>query len=229
MSLENLSTIRKNIDERREESRRMIMLASLELFYRKGYQQTTTRDIVVKTGLLNGSIYNRFKSKEDILLSIVKAALEEGLGECAAVLEKESNPLIAAILPGAMEIELSSRSQKIADIIYEAHRLWGAVDIYSDMNIQWFSDYLDRYGIRITDIDDIKLKMCAFLGAIGNICGMYAHGGTGDVRRIIEYMCSYISVLFTIPVFELSATVDRIMDIISENRIRLFEQIMASE
>ena len=54
----------KTMEERREESRRKIMEAAMDLFYYQGYKETTTRDIVKRAGILNGSLYNRFKSKE---------------------------------------------------------------------------------------------------------------------------------------------------------------------
>ena len=57
---------------KREEARKQIMTAALKLFYTKGYENTTTRDIVKETGILNGSLYNRFKSKDDILKELEK-------------------------------------------------------------------------------------------------------------------------------------------------------------
>ena len=64
-----------SVEEKREIARKHIMDASIELFYEKGYAQTTTRDIIAKAGILNGSLYNRFKNKDEILTSLVKEAI----------------------------------------------------------------------------------------------------------------------------------------------------------
>ena len=59
-----------NAEKRRAESRKKILDAAIELFFTKGYESTTTRDIIMKAGILNGSLYNRFKSKDEILYTV---------------------------------------------------------------------------------------------------------------------------------------------------------------
>ena len=53
-----------------EERRTQIMLAAAELFVRHGYAGTSIRDIAERVGLLAGSVYHHFRSKEDILLAV---------------------------------------------------------------------------------------------------------------------------------------------------------------
>lgn len=36
----------------------------MELFYVQGYDKTTTRQIIQKAGILNGSLYHSFTNKE---------------------------------------------------------------------------------------------------------------------------------------------------------------------
>ena len=224
MSAVNPEKPRLTLDEKREMSRRAIMEASAELFYEKGYENTTTRDIVKKTGILNGSLYNRFKSKEEILLSIVTEALQITLDRCEKVLEEEKNPLIAAVLPSALEISLSSRDRKGASLIYEVHKNWAAVDIYVQMNIEWFSKYIEKFGIEFARMEDAEMKMITFLGAIGNICGHYANGGTGDCDKLLRYLVMYMSALTGIPVLNVDDTVKRLNEIIDANSIQFNRQ-----
>jgi len=214
MALKNIENIQSSIEMKREKSRKEIMAASMELFYKKGYQKTTTRDIIKKAGILNGSLYNRFKSKEEILLNIVIDALKTTLDECEKVLEDEKSPIIAAVLPGALEVSASSKDRKTADLIYEVHRLWNAVDEYTKMNIEWFSKYMEKYGVKLSDTKDAELKILTFLGAIGNICGYYANGGTEDCEKIFRYMVMYMSMLLGMPVLDLEKTVKRLIEIV---------------
>jgi len=54
-----------------------------ELFAAKGYHQTTMRDIAGRAGMLPGSIYYHFPSKEDLLVAVY----EEGVARLAARVE----------------------------------------------------------------------------------------------------------------------------------------------
>ena len=217
MTLKEIENIQSSIETKREKSRKEIMAASLELFYEKGYQKTTTRDIIKKAGILNGSLYNRFKSKEEIILSIVIESLKRTLEECEKVLENEKNPLIAAVLPGALEVAISSQDRKSADLIYEVHRIWSAVEEYTKMNIEWFSKYMEKYGISFADTADAELKMYTFLGAIGNICGYYANGGTESCDKIFTYMIMYMGSLLGMPVLDIDRTVGKLKEIVMDS------------
>lgn len=58
----------KSAEERREE----IMDAAAELFSVKGYEETTTTDIMKKVGIAKGTLYYHFASKEEILDAMVE-------------------------------------------------------------------------------------------------------------------------------------------------------------
>ncbi|MEU6379385.1 TetR/AcrR family transcriptional regulator [Streptomyces sp. NPDC046909] len=66
----------------RARSERRLALVSLaaELFAEKGYQSTTVREIADAAGVLSGSLYHHFESKE----SIIDELLSEYLGELLA-------------------------------------------------------------------------------------------------------------------------------------------------
>ena len=209
-------------EERHEKSRQQILEASLELFYDKGFWKTTTRDIVKKAGILNGSLYYRFRSKEEILIEIVSEALVSTLGECEEILEKENNPLIAAVFPGALEVTVSSRDPKAANLLYEVHRIWDAVEEYTEIYMAWFSEHLKKYGTDFADTEGAGLKVLTFLGAVGNLCGYYADGGKEDVDTILRYMISYMSPMLGIPVLEINRTVETLNGILRESGVRLF-------
>jgi len=215
--------IQTSIDIKREKSRRCIMEASLELFYINGYQKTTVRDIVKKAGILNGSLYNRFKSKEEILLNIVTDMLKATLRECEVLLKDEHDTVVAAILPAALEIYISSRSPRAADLMYEVHRLWSTVNEYTKMNIDWMKRYFERHGFTITDAEDAEISYLMLLGSVGNICGYYANGGDIDFRRILRYLLSHVAMEFKIPVFDINSTIDKVISIMERCHITLYE------
>ena len=57
-------------------NRNAILLAARECFREKGYDNSTIRDIVRKTGLATGTFYNYFSSKQDIFAALLTDFLE---------------------------------------------------------------------------------------------------------------------------------------------------------
>lgn len=55
-----------------EERRNEILDAAEELFGSKGYDNTSTNDILMKVGIARGTLYYHFKSKEDILDAMIE-------------------------------------------------------------------------------------------------------------------------------------------------------------
>jgi AcrR family transcriptional regulator len=49
-----------------------ILAAAIDLFYRKGYAETSLQDIAAASGLTKASLYHYINSKEDLLFSIVE-------------------------------------------------------------------------------------------------------------------------------------------------------------
>jgi AcrR family transcriptional regulator len=54
-----------------------IIAAASELFQEKGYTATSMSDIAAKVGLLKGSLYAHFPSKEDILLKVIEEPMNK--------------------------------------------------------------------------------------------------------------------------------------------------------
>ncbi|SFA87394.1 MULTISPECIES: TetR/AcrR family transcriptional regulator [unclassified Bacillus (in: firmicutes)] len=58
-------------DEYKEKKKREILDSALACFAKKGFQAATIDDIVAHSGISKGSIYNYFKSKDEIYLSLM--------------------------------------------------------------------------------------------------------------------------------------------------------------
>ncbi|MBX6770077.1 MAG: TetR/AcrR family transcriptional regulator, partial [Actinomadura rubrobrunea] len=74
--------------ERREH---LIRLAA-DLFAEKGYQATTVRDIAKEAGILSGSLYHHFTSKESIVDEILSGFFDEVMSAYRAVIEEGLDP-----------------------------------------------------------------------------------------------------------------------------------------
>lgn len=69
-----------------------ILEKAAELFSERGYHATTMRELGERTGLLAGSIYAHFSSKEEILYQIVIDAARQFLGGMEALRALSASP-----------------------------------------------------------------------------------------------------------------------------------------
>lgn len=61
-----------NREEKSNNSKEKIIESAFSLFLSKGYDATSTQDIINRSGLSRGAMYHHFKSKEDILRNITE-------------------------------------------------------------------------------------------------------------------------------------------------------------
>jgi TetR/AcrR family transcriptional regulator, cholesterol catabolism regulator len=65
-----------------------LLRAATDLFYRKGYSDTSIREIGVKAGVSNSLLYHYFKDKEEMLFQII-AANSQGLLETLEEIDRK--------------------------------------------------------------------------------------------------------------------------------------------
>jgi AcrR family transcriptional regulator len=74
------------------ERRDHLVALSAELFAEKGFRATTVREIADAAGILSGSLYHHFSSKESIADEVLSRFLNEVLVDYRAALDEGGNP-----------------------------------------------------------------------------------------------------------------------------------------
>jgi AcrR family transcriptional regulator len=64
-------------ERNKEQTKARILKVALELFRKKGLERTTTRAIAAKTGIAEGTLFNYFKTKEDLALFFFQQATDD--------------------------------------------------------------------------------------------------------------------------------------------------------
>jgi len=59
-----------------DNNRQRIVEAADQLFYTRGYNQTSFRDISLNTGIPRGNFYYYFKTKDDILNAVIESRVK---------------------------------------------------------------------------------------------------------------------------------------------------------
>lgn len=73
-----------------EERKNEILDVAQELFVQKGFDYTSTNDILERIGIARGTLYYHFKSKEDILDSLIKRITREAMASATRISNDKS-------------------------------------------------------------------------------------------------------------------------------------------
>lgn len=74
------------------EKKKQIMEVAMRCFSRKGFEATSIQEIAMELGMAKGSIYFYFKSKEDLLLSVIAYFGERMIAEMTVLPEERQLP-----------------------------------------------------------------------------------------------------------------------------------------
>jgi AcrR family transcriptional regulator len=78
-------------EKRRNDKKKAVMEAALELFDRHGFDRVTVSEIAEKAHVSKVSVYNFFESKDKLRRKIIRGLLDQSLERNAALIHKEGN------------------------------------------------------------------------------------------------------------------------------------------
>lgn len=113
--------MRKEAEERRNE----ILDAADELFGQKGFDGTSTNEILEKVGIARGTLYYHFKSKEDIMDSLIDRYSVRLLSTAREIAADKSIPVVERILHVVVSMQLSGGSSQV--ILEHIHKPQNAI------------------------------------------------------------------------------------------------------
>ncbi|QJD83257.1 TetR/AcrR family transcriptional regulator [Cohnella herbarum] len=103
-----------------EERRNEILDAADELFGSKGFDGTSTTDILEKVGIARGTLYYHFKSKEVIMDGLIERYNVRLLSAAQEIAADQSIPVVERIIRVVMALNLSGGSSK--EIMEHIHK-----------------------------------------------------------------------------------------------------------
>jgi len=103
-----------------EERKNEILDAADELFGQKGFEGTSTNDILEKVGIARGTLYHHFKSKEDIMDALIERYSARLLGAAREAAADQSIPVVERIVRVVMALNLSGGSSE--EIMEQIHK-----------------------------------------------------------------------------------------------------------
>ncbi|RCX18555.1 TetR family transcriptional regulator [Fontibacillus phaseoli] len=110
--------VKKEAEERRNE----ILDAADELFGQKGFDGTSTNDLLEKVGIARGTLYHHFKSKEDIMDALIERYNSSILGAAQEIAADKSIPVIERVIRAVMALNISSGGSSSEEIMEHIHK-----------------------------------------------------------------------------------------------------------
>ncbi|GAB6928274.1 TetR/AcrR family transcriptional regulator [Paenibacillus sp. JCM 10914] len=95
-----------------EERRNEILDAADELFGLKGFDGTSTNNILEKVGIARGTLYHHFKSKEDIMDALIERYSDRLLSAAQEIAIDKSIPVVERLTRVVMALNISGGGSK---------------------------------------------------------------------------------------------------------------------
>lgn len=106
----------KEAEERREE----ILNAAEKLFSAKGFDNTSTGDILDAVGIARGTLYYHFKSKEEILDGVIQRITNRLMQDAGEIVRKKELPVLERLTKAIMSLNVESKIGY--EIMEQVHR-----------------------------------------------------------------------------------------------------------
>ena len=104
-----------------EERKNEILDAANLLFAQKGFDGTSTADILEKVGIARGTLYYHFKSKEEILDAMIDRLTKQLIHKSKEILSQKDMPVLQRLT--MMTLALNISSGKIGhEILEQVHK-----------------------------------------------------------------------------------------------------------
>jgi AcrR family transcriptional regulator len=196
--------------DKHNDSREKILEASFELFCEQGYEKTTIRQIIQRSGVLNGSLYYAFGNKEGIFRTIAMEAFEAVLKESEKELEKNSNLLVAISYPAALDLYLASKSKHIAEMLYHGHNSWQIMNGIMEVMRKWIDEQVRKIDKDFV-FKDYDRNVLAIMGVIGKyIEEYYVTDNNIPFRKNLKEVIIVTCALFGQQVFDIDSVVEAV-------------------
>ena len=211
--------IQRRRNEKTEDIRRRILEESIKLFMEQGYEKTTTREIIQKVGILNGSLYNIYKSKEAIFTDLILMSLNEVMNLAPKPGESDLDKIDLLTYLLCIQIYLSKRSKRIAELLCIANENWNVRKKVDERVVEWAKENSRDIG-GFPDEKDAVLRFNACTGGAFIMIEALANDpDLIDERSAMTITFEMVNALFHKNCDDIEARVEQFIDCVSNEEI----------
>jgi AcrR family transcriptional regulator len=130
-----------------DSARGKLLQVSAHLFRNKGYERTTVRDLASAVGIQSGSIFHHFKSKDEILRSVMEqtiiyntALMHAALAEAGDVRER-----VLALIRCELQSIMGGSGEAMAVLVYE----WRSLSSEGQVQVLALRDVYEQLWLKV--------------------------------------------------------------------------------
>ena len=158
------------------QTEKRILQACVRLFLENGYHQTTMVQILKEAQVSSSSFQNLFRSKDGVLLELVKFMFENQFGMARSVAGAELPPVYVYAAETALQITLTELNENLRQIYLEAYTQQRLLDYIQRATAKELHRIFGPYQPELTEQDFYELE----LGTAGLMRGYMANPCTAD-------------------------------------------------
>ena len=158
------------------QTEKRILQACIRLFLENGYRRTTMLQIFKEAQVSSGSFQNLFRSKDGVLLELVKFMFENQFGMARSVAGAELPPGYVYAAETALQITLTELNENLREIYLEAYTQEHLLDYIQRATAKELHRIFGPYQPGLTEQDYYELE----LGTAGLMRGYMANPCTAD-------------------------------------------------
>ena len=158
------------------QTEKRILRACVRLFLENGYHQTTMAQILKEAQVSSSSFQNLFRSKDGVLLELVKFMFENQFGMARSVAGAELPPVYVYAAETALQITLTELNENLRQIYLEAYTQQRLLDYIQRATAKELHRIFGPYQPELTEQDFYELE----LGTAGLMRGYMANPCTAD-------------------------------------------------
>lgn len=198
---------RKRRSAKTETTRMRIKEESMKLFMDQGYEKTTTRQILQRVGILNGSLYNIYRGKEEIFSDIVLEALNDISEQMDMFVDGEKDHVSALKYLLCTELYVSCHSPRLAELFSLTSSNWNIHKKVHDSIEDWLR------GSSEVDLNPLMMRLDACMSATSSLIQRVVNEPEGfDCREGMVVIARITDALFSNGCEDDEGAVDRLLE-----------------
>ncbi|GLU63947.1 TetR family transcriptional regulator [Paenarthrobacter ureafaciens] len=173
-------------------SAEVIRAEAAKLFFERGYDATSLRQVAAASGLRVGSLYNHIDSKEHLLLQIMGGIMNDLMASMKLAIDFDGDAV--ARLRAALAAHLKFHAERAREVFIGNAELRSLSKEARDVVIAkrheyelLLQDLIEEAGrAGLADVVDARLHVYSFVAQATHIAGWFKPGGRMSLDEIVE-------------------------------------------
>jgi AcrR family transcriptional regulator len=175
-------------------SAQAIREGAAKLFFERGYDATTLRQVAASAGLKVGSLYNHIDSKEHLLLQIMGGIIDDLLERVSKAVSGVEDGDPVDRLQAALAEHIAFHAERAQEVFIGNAELRSLPEDARAVVVRKRTEYESFLGNLVTaagdaglaDVIDAKIHVFSFVAQATHIAGWYRPGGRLSLGEIVR-------------------------------------------